>query len=177
MQDCWWTGILLRLFPELHRFGILVTRCVPQWEERHRWRWGSVNPAAHCNLCAKNECVSSHRPLACSEQHFWGQRAHHICCSVYLAHCHIIIHLSPYSFCHCSSCFSFVDITAIFSTRLGFTPCKFKQDTELIGWWMNITWCVCSCGITQVLCLCHCCSPSVQLSTMGTTRRNFNLLL
>lgn len=54
----WYFPGALRLFPQLHRFGILVTGRAPQLEERRSRGWEDANPTAHCNLGMKNGCAS-----------------------------------------------------------------------------------------------------------------------
>lgn len=84
--------VALRLSPRPCWFGILVTRCVPQWEERRRG-CGDVNPAAHCNLGAQNDCILR-RPLPASSEQV--DSSAHSCSimfwSLYLVKVHPVSH-------------------------------------------------------------------------------------
>lgn len=58
----------LRLFLQLRRFGMLVSGRTPQWERRRGRGCGDASLVAHCNLGAKNGCVSLSLPPTCTEQ-------------------------------------------------------------------------------------------------------------
>lgn len=53
----------LELFPPLHQFGFLPTRCAPQWKESSGRDYGNASPAACCTFGDKNETIL-HGPLS-----------------------------------------------------------------------------------------------------------------